>query len=99
MGLLLSGIGSVRQGNFTPDFEIQVLCDIFLIAKCNHMALFVLAVNKGLCATFRTILVFVCLLPHLLPFPATAYLREKIIFLHNPQHSFGIAENILFFQP
>lgn len=55
MGLLLSGIGSVRQGNFTPDFEIQVLCDIFLIAKCNHMALFVLAVNKGLCATFRTI--------------------------------------------
>ena len=56
MGLLLSGIGSVRQGNFTPDFEIQVLCDIFLIAKCNHMALFVLAVNKGLCATFRTIL-------------------------------------------
>lgn len=57
MGLLLSGIGSVRQGNFTPDFEIQVLCDIFLIAKCNHMALFVLAVNKGLCATFRTVLV------------------------------------------
>lgn len=56
MGLLISGIGSVRQGNFTPDFEIQVLCDIFLIAKCNHMALFVLAVNKGLCATFRTIL-------------------------------------------
>lgn len=56
MGLLLSGIGSVRQGNFTPDFEIQVLCDIFLIAKCNHMALFVLAVNKGLCATFRTVL-------------------------------------------
>lgn len=55
MGLLLSGIGSVRQGNFTPDFEIQVLCDIFLIAKCNHMALFVLAVNKGLCATFRTV--------------------------------------------
>ena len=61
MGLLLSGIGSVRQGNFTPDFEIQVLCDIFLIAKCNHMALFVLAVNKGLCATFRTIFVIVCL--------------------------------------
>ena len=61
MGLLLSGIGSVRQGNFTPDFEIQVLCDIFLIAKCNHMALFVLAVNKGLCATFRTIFVVVTL--------------------------------------
>ena len=61
MGLLLSGIGSVRQGNFTPDFEIQVLCDIFLIAKCNHMALFVLAVNKGLCATFRTVLERVCL--------------------------------------
>ena len=59
MGLLLSGIGSVRQGNFTPDFEIQVLCDIFLIAKCNHMALFVLAVNKGLCATFRTVFVVV----------------------------------------
>ena len=31
MGLLFSGIGSVRQGNFTPDFEIQVLCDIFLL--------------------------------------------------------------------
>lgn len=61
MGLLLSGIGSVRQGNFTPDFEIQVLCDIFLIAKCNHMALFVLAVNKGLCATFRTVLVIMTL--------------------------------------
>lgn len=61
MGLLLSGIGSVRQGNFTPDFEIQVLCDIFLIAKCNHMALFVLAVNKGLCATFRTIFKPMCL--------------------------------------
>ena len=61
MGLLLSGIGSVRQGNFTPDFEIQVLCDIFLIAKCNHMALFVLAVNKGLCATFRTIFIIMAL--------------------------------------
>lgn len=64
MGLLLSGIGSVRQGNFTPDFEIQVLCDIFLIAKCNHMALFVLAVNKGLCATFRTVLEIVCFIDH-----------------------------------
>ena len=47
----------------------------------------------------QQILVLVYLLPQLLPFPAAAYLREKIILLHNPQHSFGIAENILAFQP
>ena len=29
----------------------------FLIAKCVHMALFAIAANYGLCATFRTILV------------------------------------------
>lgn len=78
MGLLLSGIGSVRQGNFTPDFEIQVLCDIFLIAKCNHMALFVLAVNKGLCATFRTVLVVVCLV-HKQPIHAQLFKCYHII--------------------
>ena len=45
------------------------------------------------------ILVLVDLLPHLLPFPAAADLREQIIFLHDSQHSFGIAEDIPAFQP
>lgn len=30
-GTLFLDIGSVRQRNFTPDFEIKVLCDIFLL--------------------------------------------------------------------
>lgn len=45
------------------------------------------------------ILVFVYLLPHLLPFPASADLGEQIIFLHDPQHGFGVMENVLAFQP
>ena len=47
----------------------------------------------------QQILVLVYLLPHLLPFPAAADLREQIIFLHDSQHSFGIAEDIPAFQP
>ena len=38
-------------------------------------------------------------LPHLLPFPAAADLRQQIILLHDSQHSFGVAENILGIQP
>ena len=30
-GILFLDIGSVRQRNFTSDFEIKVLCDIFLL--------------------------------------------------------------------
>ena len=30
-GTLFLDLGSVRQRNFTPDFEIKVLCDIFLL--------------------------------------------------------------------
>ena len=45
------------------------------------------------------IFVPVGLLPHPLPFPPAADLRQQIILLHDPQHCFGIAENILTFQP
>ena len=47
----------------------------------------------------QKIFVLVYLLPHLLPFPAAADLGQQIIFLHDPQHGFGITENILIFQP
>ena len=47
----------------------------------------------------QQILVLVYLLPHLLPFPASADFRQQVILLHNSQYSFGIAENILGFQP
>ena len=47
----------------------------------------------------QQILVLVYLLPHLLPFPAAADLGQQIIFLHDPQHGFRIAEDILSFQP
>lgn len=45
------------------------------------------------------ILIFVKPLSHLRPFPAAADLRQQIILLHDPQYSFGIAENVLTFQP
>ncbi|MDY3014072.1 MAG: hypothetical protein SOR61_02550, partial [Evtepia sp.] len=45
------------------------------------------------------IFVLVNLLSHLLPFPAPADFRQQIIFLHDPQYGFRIAENILAFQP
>ena len=41
----------------------------------------------------------VSLLPHLLLFPPAADLRQQIILLHNPQHSFRVAVNILTVQP
>ena len=40
----------------------------------------------------QKILVFVYLLSHLLPLPPAANLRQQIIFLHDPQYGFGIAE-------
>ena len=70
-----------------------------LISKCIRMALFATVVNCDLCATPRTILVLVYLLPHLLPFPVAADFRKQIILLHNSQYSFWIAENLLTFQP
>ena len=47
----------------------------------------------------QQVLVPVYLLSYLLPFPPAADLRQQIIFLHDPQHGFGIAEDILPFQP
>ena len=47
----------------------------------------------------QQILVLVYLLSHLLPFSPAADLGEQIIFLHDSQHGFGIAEDILAFQP
>ena len=47
----------------------------------------------------QRILVLVYLLPHLLPFPASTDFRPQVILLYNSQYSFGIAENILVFQP
>ena len=42
-----------------------------------------------------------CLLytSYLLPFPPATDFRQQAILLHDPQYSFGIAENILAFQP
>ena len=43
--------------------------------------------------------VLIDLLTHLQPFPAAADFRKQIILFHNPQHGFGITENVLSFQP
>ena len=47
----------------------------------------------------RQIFVLVDLLPHLLPLSAPADIRQQIMLLHDPQHGFGITEDIPAFRP
>ena len=56
---------------------------------------------RSVCAkiSVQNVFILVDLLPHLLPFPAAADLRQQAMFLHDPQYSFGVAENVLCFQP
>lgn len=47
----------------------------------------------------KQVFILVDLLSYLPPLPRPADLRQHLIFLHDPQHSFGVAVDALTFQP
>lgn len=49
--------------------------------------------------SIQKIFILMKLLAHLSPLSAAADLRQQIILFHDPQHRFGVVENVLSFQP
>ena len=76
-------------------FGIQIACQMTFVSIGNAPCSILVAVLRK----FILLIPLIYLLPHLLPLSVAADFRQQIILLHDPQHRFGVVENVLSFQP